>query len=70
MTATGPFGQHEVLHVASIIADMWETWILEHDATKADPTLLAEADAISEMLYNFYQRCGRTFTSGEREPVD
>lgn len=49
------FHQHEVLHTASIVADMFETHVAEHRYTNSDPELVAAASDLTDRLRAFYQ---------------
>jgi hypothetical protein len=49
------YGHHEVVHLSSVIASLWEGEILEHGAVQATPELKAEASAIFNKIANFYQ---------------
>ena len=52
------FHAHEVVHVASIVAGMFERHLLDHRFVQAQPALKAEAERIGGALYDFYQQCG------------
>jgi hypothetical protein len=53
------FHAHEVLHTASIIADLFEERIEEHPYTQAHPEILDAAKLLSTQLQDFYQLVGR-----------
>lgn len=53
------FHTHEVLHIASIIAELFEARIEQHRFTQATPELRAAAERLSGELYSFYQLVGR-----------
>lgn len=61
MPETDPYGRHEVLHTAHLLADAFERWIIEHGAVQAHPTIHAAAADLSERLHAFYQLCGAAF---------
>lgn len=54
MAETDEFGHHEVLHTAHIFNCMWSDHIVDHAAVASNPELKAQADRISETLYDFY----------------
>ena len=58
MTHIDEFSYHEVLDRASIIADMFEKQILQHDAVSKECKMKVEAEKICGLLHNFYQRWG------------
>jgi hypothetical protein len=53
------FDAHEVLHTASMIADLFKSTIEQHRFTQSDPTIRAAAGALSAQLHDFYQLVGR-----------
>lgn len=55
--------QHEALHTASIIANMFEIHLQEHPFIKQDKNLLKEANKIEDVLWEFYQNIGRAKVS-------
>lgn len=57
--AIDDFHRHEVLHTASVIADMFERHIVEHIYTQAEPALKDEAERVAQALHDFYQLVGR-----------
>lgn len=60
-TRIDAFSQHEVLHAAHIITSMFDDFISEHVAVKADAEMTEAAERISRSLADFYQLCGRKF---------
>lgn len=58
MTATDEFGKHEVVHTASIMMEMFETHLLEHEAVETNPDVKEAADKVFEELFQFYQLVG------------
>ena len=61
MTQTDKYGKHEVLHVSSIIVDMFDDYICQHDVVVTDNELREKADKIMGSLCEFYQLCGKKF---------
>jgi hypothetical protein len=53
------FGAHEVLHTASMIADLFQSTIERHSFTQSDPTIRGAAEALSAQLKDFYQLVGQ-----------
>ena len=53
-----PFGQHEALHVAWMIEDMFDRYLVEHPAVRGDAKLYAKALKVHEALCGFYQEVG------------
>lgn len=53
------FDKHEVLHTASIIAELFEQHILKHRYTRSDGELKAAAERLADQLGDFYQLVGR-----------
>ena len=57
--------RHEVLHTASVVADMFDRHVAEHRYTQSDAELKAAAEKVTDALYGFYQLVGRkTFDPG------
>lgn len=56
MAQNDSYGYHEVVHLSSIIAGLWEDDILKHGATQENEELKNEATEILEKITNFYQR--------------
>ena len=54
----GDFSKHEVLDRAFLIMDMFNKYIIEHEALESDPELKQKAEEISESLYQFYNIIG------------
>jgi len=52
------FSYHEVLDRASIIADMFDEQILQHEAMEEQPEMKKEAEEICGLLHDFYQHWG------------
>ena len=52
------FSYHEVLDRVSIIADMFDEHILQHNVLRCEPELKEEAAIICELLHKFYQQWG------------
>lgn len=50
---------HEVMHMASVMADMFERHLLDHRFVQQNPVLKEQAEAIGDMLGAFYQQVGR-----------
>lgn len=50
---------HEALHVANIVADLFERHLAEHPAVQGDPTLKQHAEKLTAALYGFYQLVGQ-----------
>ena len=50
--------EHPVLDRAFVCADMFERFVLTHQATQSDPELREVAQKLSAQLYDFYQLCG------------
>lgn len=67
MAATDEFGKHEVLHTASIILEMFETYLLEHEAVETDADVKAAADKVFDELFRFYQLVGAKWLEKEKE---
>lgn len=53
------YGHHEVVHLTSVIASLWEDDILEHGAVDGNPELKAAAEEILNKLSSFYQVASR-----------
>ncbi len=53
------FHRHEVLHVAYIAADVFDRHLLEHRAVQSNADLREKAEAISTLLWDFYQAAGQ-----------
>jgi hypothetical protein len=51
------FHAHEVLHVASLIADLFDREVVEHPWTKIH--VQKEAEAVMTALGRFYQQVGK-----------
>ena len=65
------FHAREVLHTASIIADLFERQIEQHRFTQATPELREAAARLGMHLYEFYQLVGQQTLdprSGEVRP--
>jgi hypothetical protein len=58
-TALDAFHAHEVLHTASIIANLFEERIEQHRYTQSEPEIRAAAERLSLQLHDFYQLVGR-----------
>lgn len=54
--------QHEVLHVAHIVAAMFEEYIADHSYTKSRADLSDKAEEIAHLLHDFYQLVGNDET--------
>ena len=54
------FHRHEVLHVAAIVADFFDRHLLGAPAVQASPVLLAKAEAIGDLLGDFYQAAAQS----------
>lgn len=65
MVATDEFGRHEVIHTASIVMDMFETYLLDHEAVETDPEVKEAAEKCFNDLYNFYQLVGAKWLGGD-----
>lgn len=61
MAQTDKYGKHEVLHVSSIMVDMFDDYIYQHDAVVSDKELSDEAEKVFKALCDFYQLCGKKF---------
>jgi len=46
---------HEALHTHSVLYDSWSQQVLDSTWVQSDPSLIEEAEKVSEVLYNFYQ---------------
>lgn len=53
------FGQHEVVHMAHVIGNMVNEYLVAHPFIASNPELLTKARAISEALGEFYQIAGQ-----------
>lgn len=65
MAATDEFGKHEVVHTASIMMEMFETHLLEHEAVETTPDVKEAADKVFEELFRFYQLVGAKWLEKE-----
>ena len=54
----GSFGCHEALHVASMLADIVSTQLLDHPAILLDSDLYRRAHSIHAELVDLYQSIG------------
>lgn len=61
------FNRHEVLHTASVIADMFDRHIEQHRYTASEPELAEAAAEIGERLSAFYQLVGAMSFPGPGE---
>lgn len=64
MTSTDEFGKHEVIHTSSIIMEMFEEYICDHDAVKENAEVDEAADKVFSALFDFYQLVGATWLGG------
>lgn len=62
--AVDAFGWHELLDRASLVADLFDRRVAEHPACVSNRALAREARAISDRLFEFYQRVGRVTYDG------
>ena len=51
-------GRHELMDRLCMLAEMVETYVLEHPACIFEPEWFVEAHEIVDRLYNFYQKVG------------
>jgi len=58
------FSGHELLHMASVMSDVFDRHILDHAATKADAALSEAATSISDSIAAFYQQCAAKSVDG------
>jgi hypothetical protein len=56
---------HEVLHLASVLEDTWGRHIVDTRCAEEFSDVRAAAEAISDMMQNFYQLVGSKFVDGE-----
>lgn len=56
------FSRHEVLHLASVLSDLFDRHLLASPAVQSDPALRHKAEAISDLLGEFYQAAGQADT--------
>lgn len=61
MSQTDEFGKHEVLHMSSVIGNLWDNEITQHETVTSDPELYKAAYQIAVALASFYQICGKKF---------
>jgi hypothetical protein len=52
------YGQHEALHVAYLMEDMFERYLLNHPAVKIDAKLHQRAREAHKVLFDMYQAIG------------
>ena len=64
MASTDEFGKHEVIHTSSIIMEMFEEYICDHDAVKDNAEVDEEADKVFSALFDFYQLVGAKWLDG------
>lgn len=55
----GSFGCHEALHMASVLAEMIDEQLCQHNAVSTRPEWLALATTAREALHNLYQAIGK-----------
>ncbi len=67
MATLDEFGRHEVIHTASIIHDMFETHICEHDAVVHHEDVNEAAEKVAQALFDFYQLVGAKWLGGDHE---
>lgn len=58
MPKSDPFSGHDVLHMASVMAAIFEDHLLDHPMVQAVPILKEQAEAIGGRLGGFYQLVG------------
>jgi len=59
------FSRHEVLHMASVVADMFEQYVANHRYTQSDSELARSAEDVGTRLADFYQLVGLKTLSNE-----
>jgi hypothetical protein len=59
------FGRHEVLHMASFLANAVDSELLEHAQIRSNPEWKALADKAFNALFDLYQAIGQE--AGERD---
>lgn len=55
----GSFGCHEALHIASVLAEMVDERLCEHEAVKANSDWVRLANDARTALFELYQAIGR-----------
>ena len=53
------WGYHEVVHLSSVIAILWENEILEHGAVEENEKLKEKASKIFKLIAEFYQEASQ-----------
>jgi hypothetical protein len=53
------FHEHEVRHLASVLADTWDRFICDSAYVQADPDMKIRADRIVGLMGDFYMRVGK-----------
>ena len=54
------FSRHEVYDRASVVLDLFSRSVAEHPVIAANKTLSAEADKVTDALYDFYNLAAQT----------
>lgn len=67
MAQDDDYGYHEIVHLSSVIATLWEDEILEHCAVQSNTELKAEASVIFNKISKFYQLASKV--SHEKFPI-
>lgn len=59
MTSSDEFHQHEVLHTASLVMQMFDDHVCSTRYVSSDPELAAAAQTTFDALFSFYQLVGQ-----------
>lgn len=55
MEQVDAFHFHEVVHLSSFLASVWDDNIAEHPAVKSNPEFMEKANQITKLMGEFYQ---------------
>jgi hypothetical protein len=68
-----PMSAHEVMDRSYIVSDIWDCFVAGHEFVAGHPELREKAEAISNLLGEFYQLSGKIALDddalGKREPA-
>lgn len=56
MSATDEFGHHEVLHMITVLRDMWDDWIETHPAVKENQNISDKANEVQRKISEFEKK--------------
>lgn len=59
------FHEHEALDRAAMILDMFGLYVAEHPYVESDPELIAQAEKVIDVMYDFYNLIGNKTLTDE-----